>query len=340
MKDDVFEGTKIPFNTYDFFGYLIPGASFLFINLMLDLWARGHFRILSKEKIHTPFLTVGQLLLKHNINSGELINLLYILIGVLLAYIAGHIVASISSFSIDRFLLRNGLQYPLKTFIYGAVDGQDPQFKSKSDIVKQLFVLWNLGLVSFFIFLANYENFYLLYQKTYSRYLIFLLITLIVILLIFKRFSRLFDFGASAVSRYFGLTGGRLNSEVKEAFKKKIEASNVIKHAEAETSDMYWYAFTYVSKNCSLSGNMLMNWLHLYSFARNLSTAFYMSFLYSITIICCHLCLGSAIPDDTSFFICIGLYIASFIMLGRFYYLYASYFTKYLIRAFVFTEAK
>jgi hypothetical protein len=78
--------------------------------------------------------------------------------------------------------------------------------------------------------------------------------------------------------------------------------------------------------------------LRLYSFARNLSAAFYVAFLYGYAILALN---AVSIPDHQASYIAVLIPAAylfgSLVMLSRYYYLYANYYTKFIIRAFFYS---
>lgn len=80
---------------YDIFGYLLPGALFALIAAKSNSWIydqlAGHWK--------NPDLSLG-------------INVVDILILLFFVYILGHVISGISSFLLERLLLRKTLDYP------------------------------------------------------------------------------------------------------------------------------------------------------------------------------------------------------------------------------------
>ncbi|ASM05320.1 hypothetical protein BVG88_06660 [Serratia marcescens] len=97
-----------PFSFYDFLGYLIPGALFLYI-----LYFGG-------EHYHWGIATEARGYLSQNNNSlGELLNFLPL---VILSYVLGHFLALVSSFMVEKYSnCNNG--FPSQYLISGKGNG-------------------------------------------------------------------------------------------------------------------------------------------------------------------------------------------------------------------------
>jgi hypothetical protein len=101
----------------------------------------------------------------------------------------------------------------------------------------------------------------------------------------------------------------------------------------------FWLAYMHMMEKSPTLGAIATNWLRLYAFARNLSAAFYLFFIYAFLWLWIH---SAAITDWGAYrtgvllaFPLGGLALA-LIMLTRFYYLYASYYTRFVFRSFVY----
>lgn len=106
-------------------------------------------------------------------------------------------------------------------------------------------------------------------------------------------------------------------------------------------SDAYWMSYLRVRTASRSIAEPADNWLRLYSFARNLATAFYIAFLYGYFVLAWNKFHAlSAGAGQITMLIPVAFLVGSLLMLSRYYYLYASYYTKYLIRAVAFMESK
>lgn len=106
----------------------------------------------------------------------------------------------------------------------------------------------------------------------------------------------------------------------------------------AQTNN-FWYAYSYVVRYSGVLTARLTHWLTLYIFARNLSMAFYISFLYCFG----WLWLSSKVLYSSDsrtagevLALPLGFLALAFAMLIRFYYLFVCRFTKVVFRSFVF----
>lgn len=108
---------------------------------------------------------------------------------------------------------------------------------------------------------------------------------------------------------------------------------------ESTDSSRYWYAYIAVLREDPKAVPLLDNWLRLYSFARNLSTATYGVALYGVfwwlaenrKLATANEDVLQAIQATPLLFL-----IAAVLLLQRYHYLYCDYYTKFLIRAFAF----
>jgi hypothetical protein len=105
-----------------------------------------------------------------------------------------------------------------------------------------------------------------------------------------------------------------------------------------ESSSTFWYSYIHLRTSPDIA-QPVDNWLRLYGFARNLAAALYLSFLYCL---CWWLFQGDRIvlTSIQAHYVILMLpllyFVAAFLLLLRYYYLYVSYFTKYVLRGFVY----
>lgn len=126
-----------PFSFYDFLGYLIPGALFLYI-----LYFGG-------EHYHWGIATEARGYLSQNNNSlGELLNFLPL---VILSYVVGHFLALVSSFMVEKYSnCNNG--FPSQYLISGKGKGYfyNADFLSKTGRVMLWFAILPISLPDVF----------------------------------------------------------------------------------------------------------------------------------------------------------------------------------------------
>lgn len=95
-------------------------------------------------------------------------------------------------------------------------------------------------------------------------------------------------------------------------------------------TQVFWLPYAFVVEHSPLSQRLIQNWLHQYSFARNLSTAFLLLFTYGAL---CMRIWGAGSGGYLAWAIIIGGATLAFGV--RYYYLYYNYFSKYVFRSFV-----
>lgn len=108
---------------------------------------------------------------------------------------------------------------------------------------------------------------------------------------------------------------------------------------EKAESNNYWMSYLYVLHESPRFAAEIVHWQRLYAFSRNMSTAFYLAFLYGLSWLLFH---KSVITDWQAAgitrltVVTYSLLIISGMLLVYFYYLYVCYYSKLIFRAFVF----
>jgi hypothetical protein len=127
--------------------------------------------------------------------------------------------------------------------------------------------------------------------------------------------------------------------DLRELFACHYHDKFSIRH-ELQGTDGFWLPYLYVLDHSPNLAPILTNWLRLYAFNRNVATAFYAASLY-LGVWTAHasgVLKGLAEPDKQLFgFYPVVVFLLSFVMLVRFYYLYHCYFTKNIVRGFIIT---
>jgi hypothetical protein len=345
---------KVPFSTYDIFGYLIPGATFLTGVYLFEFFL---FSIYEKNIFPLFYIFTLQ---SHLDNSSFLQITIYILILVLIAYVTGHVISSISSYLLDRILVEKGYGYPYQILL----EIKRTEFKNgrASRYIRGLFFWLNVYLVLRYlsyiyashimnevstiiiwgvIIVSVFSLFGLLLirigrkQKHYNVNVLFL----VNILKKYDWFMRhVFAGGLDFLGFLFSnvvKTRYKFDDEFIQKFKKYFE-STFHYNPETASTNNFWFAYLFVTEKSPKADVMLTNWLSLYSFARNLSTCFFILFIYCFFILLYY--NNIFVPFNNNLIIIVPLlyYSCFLIMLLRYYYLYENYFSKFLFRSFVY----
>lgn len=271
-----------------------------------------------------------------------------ILLVFIVCYTVGHIIATLSSFFIDRYLIKSGFRYPLINFLNKDKNNEivTPHriFKTRARFalfIGYLFIVMALqmALIQFQLSLLNF-----------IWYLI--LITIMLFLVFFYIFPQGFITILSYLPNKLGIVinnhldmSGRMDGyfakRVIEFIKKDFGIDLTRSKHSRSYSNVYWLMFLKVSEKSPTAQSMLVNWHHLYSYARNTSTSFFMIAIY---MICTLIVNGQEffnLPNlrkvtylYSAFFI--TSILVSFILLIRYYYLFSSYYTKFLVRSYFY----
>lgn len=128
---------------------------------------------------------------------------------------------------------------------------------------------------------------------------------------------------------------GALEPQIREAYTTHFREQFGCNPEDLASSN-YWLTSCFVIRRSPEFARMTFNWLRLYEFARNLSTAFYLAFVYCVIIQITHRSGLRPIGDKALFVGPLVLFGLSFLMLGRYYYLYVCYLSKFVFRAFIY----
>ena len=331
---------RIPFSTYDIFGYVIPGGAFILVIFLFEYYLHANYG----DTLSIPIHTMISLTFPDMYVDSWIVVLIYSLILLGVAYVAGHIISSVSSFAIDKTLVYKGYGYPYEYLLN--IDKPKIERNSYSTNFYRGSFLWiNIGLLSCYMFIVYSSSIY--FYILLLSILLFGLSFLLKLLFwpsvrgekrdYFKKYfefvyAGLYNIFSKAIANYINTQSTfseSFNEKYKEAFKKIFDLD-----PKNEGSNNYWLSKCYISSKAPVLDSLLVNWLHLYSYARNLSTAFYLSFLYGITSILI-LNRNADFNDIVILWLPIFCFIVSIIMLTRYYYLYFSYYSKFLFRSFV-----
>lgn len=331
------------FDAYDIFGYLIPGATTL-----VGVYVHGRMFGVDVvfDKTKEVFPDLGGLAWHES--------LIWILLFTMLAYITGHLVASISSLVMDKWVVERIYGFPYQRLFknYIGVSSYERQ--------KRCFYKGMMGLMlGFLIYLA---------VRSFDRISLYVLIGLGVVVLIKVGFtvlnqrdirtpyahrgeeSRQYRFAAwcwKYVIRwwlmplayvfdlvcYSLLSFWRLQKpfypEVQAKFVEKFEEKFGVNPEEAGT-DVFWLTYCYLCQNKPACTRLIQHWLNLYGFGRNLAVAFFLLFIYGVI-------MKNFYTGDPYDYLtwCLLTGIGAVLFGLRYYYIYYNYFSKFVFRAFV-----
>jgi len=174
---------------------------------------------------------------------------------------------------------------------------------------------------------------------------VFLLNILFLVLLVWYEKPRkigcqIYNVISNLLSIFLNTRGGFSDAFI-DRYKNSFVENFKLKPEEEETNN-YWFPQYYVVNKSPEIALPVNQWLRLYGFARNIATSFYLAFLYSCMLL---LYYETQIPGGFKviefsclyiFLIPLSYFFLSFLMLVRYYYLYVGYYTKYILRAYVY----
>lgn len=363
MDTPAIKDIKTPFTPYDVLAYLIPGLTCVGSIAYYEFVLAQH---VPAEKLHAPFQHVGEWVesLHCGPDSGASWALQFLLLlGCVAAlYVVGHIIASLSEICLDRILVHKATGYPREKLL-------ELHDKSGREISRPFYkgtFFW-FNVVAFSCYCAvlvpaQYRIWlhYGIRWMTYAMLAVFA-VKVVTSWLSPPRNEVELWFRSTWVWRsikwsiiftltyiYAGpvkIVSSLYNDLIqpKRGFDDSFLAMFRVKFkdvfgmdAETSLSNTYWLPYIYVAEKSETMNRILINWLNLYSFMRNLAMAFYLAFIYTALSLSVE---GHNLPKGQglcAIYLPAALFGLSMISLLRFYYLYSAYYTKFLYRAFVF----
>ncbi|MCX7871550.1 MAG: hypothetical protein N2485_08330 [bacterium] len=364
---------RLSFNTYDFLGYFVPGAVFLTIILVFEYYLQKIFPSIPLKPIYSFIINMKFYFLGDE--SHWSLEIIIIVLFIIVCYSLGHIIASLAAFFIDRVLSGSCLRYPyLILFNISEKNSAPNRLRLKSGIINfiiflNIFLVFSLfcyiplfisiiviGIMIFYLFkkLINYSktindnkdklppNHSSNYNKRKRIKLLFIKVIKCPFVPLLKRLDNFTHIFKTFLGIYRPFSDDfiiKFKNEYKRVFESDIEDDRV---------NVYWFVRNYISDKSSFFNGLLTNWFNLYSYARNISTSIYLSFVYLILLIKINLNINkSSDRFMIEFFsneykiiiikiLIILLLISSLILLLRYYYLYFTYYNKYLFRTFYY----
>jgi len=363
---------KLPLTKYDFFGYFLPGFVFIFSILFYEYLCVNdkanfeHYYFLNFFRLQINFINLNQKI--------WIYPLVVSLIDIFIIYIVGHIISSVSSLFIDRILIYKAYGYPYEFLL--TVEKEKDQssiFSHSEEFIKNRFSPEKRSFYSHYFYTSVYFYINLFFIYLFSKnfihlqsrlidylfivILLFLLITKIVIetkfyknklkriipnyiknifIFIFRVLLPLpYSIFSSTLSKYLNTQRG-FSEEFINLYKNNFKKIFKNLDPEKQSTNNFWLPYCYILKESPEHSELLTNWLHLYSFARNISTSFYLVFLYIlINYIIKFYSVPANITHNFIYILPLINFLLSILMLIRFYYLYVNYYTKFLFRSFV-----
>jgi len=360
--DATLKNAKSPFTPYDVLAYLIPALAYVASVQYYEFVIAQH---IPKEKLHAPLQHVTEWLAsfpcKDGAASGWAMQLLVLLGVVGCFYVIGHIIASVSELVIDRLLVHKGIGYPREHLL----DVHDKPGKIISRPFYQGFCFWvNVIPVALYIRTILPSTRFAIDALLYPAIGCLSLIVILKLLVsgltapqcklesriraskVWHKASYLFfwclrylfaglTIPIGILFRNLMQTQRGFDAKFQEIFREKYRSIFAMDATNSE-SNTYWLPYIYIARHSDRLNKIILNWLNLYSFMRNLSTALYFAFIYTTVSL---YKMADLLPPGEglcALYLPAALFVASMIALLRFYYLYACYYTKFLYRAFIF----
>lgn len=349
------ESKSWPFSSYDFFGYLMPGLIFSLSLYGWLIYAKFEF----VKKIHYSRIK--------GLDIGD--SIIVFFVAVVICYFLGHLIGAISHILYDRMLIRNCIGYP---FPYLFKSGNPPTPLSRG-IYFVLFVCLGLVLIIpgclelFFvywrwehaIFWGSSDTIDWKLAETYVAYFaIFVLsvLCLIFVLLIDIKMRCVEPAGNSRMKRLRSFllriepllkdiffmpfrrltaTDSFVSDYIVEKFRTNMKKEYKIP-LENQNSDVFWLATMSLS-HCPTIESKLNNWLNLYGCLRNYGCSF---LLLSIIIVSNHwyqIFVTQQVTGLKGSRILLLSIIVTIVLFLRYWIIYYSYYSKYIIRAYAYS---
>jgi hypothetical protein len=329
---------NIPFDMYDFFGYLFPGIILIIYSLVFILITGLHENFISYNNILNTFS-----------NLPWYIGFFVFLSRIIFVYVLGHAVGALGSIVFDRVLMSGMFGYPVITLL--KLGNYKREYSEA--IYRYLFFFYHL-LVMLILLIRFNEKFYYI-----SLFVVFIIVSLS-ILRIFIKWYKQFSDNEKIISianndifkKIFLWVNNNILIPIEIVLKSllRIDRSfpddfikqyNTIfkksfnidpKNIESEN---YWLSYFRAAAFNPHYASLIRTWLHLYGFSRNIATASYLT----VTLSMIYVLLS---PYHNTFALSVFIIITTIfglLFFIRYWVLYHGYYTKSIIRAFVTSES-
>lgn len=334
-----------PFSSYDFFGYLMPGLMF---SLSLSGWL-----------IYAEYITIPKNLTDVLSKIGIGNSLLLMFIAFTLSYFIGHLIGAISHLLYDRVMIRNIIGYPFQKILKTNYEPDDDTRVSYIKILICFFLLLTIpGFFELAICLCNSVTFaWNGFTCSFVERAVFIVMMMYLTKMFFskiiamnknkERSTKTTKKRKNGPSKKIALfvknyvlkpiqkltaTDTGVEESIVQSFKENMQKMHGI-DTDTNSSDIFWLASIDLMQNEGVCSK-LTNWLNLYGCLRNYSCSF---LLLAIIIVSNHwykIIWLHQVTDLRGSRILLASLIISGILFLRYWIIYYSYYSKYLIRAY------
>lgn len=324
----------VPFDLYDFFGYIFPG---IFFWISLALWG---YSCSQAQPIYNKLWCI--------LNSASvLVGIFAIISFLVLVYITGHFIATLSHL-MDRVLVAGISGYP----VYYILDLKRERREYSDATVKYIFILINIFLITPVLINRN--------EMILINIIIVQLVGVLILIRMLLACIKMFPYKNEEINKYFDSVGTRailrfiirpakiidlffvlikrvfqidknLPVEFIKQYEKVFQESFKMDYRKVG-SENYWLPYFLISRESPDITNVIRTWLHLYGFARNISAAAYLTSLLIASWLLINPHSDQELPVKVQLLI---MNVVAIVFVVRFYILYSTYYTKNIIRSFV-----
>ena len=329
---------SIPFNTYDFFGYLLPGTLFslgvlVVFNDKIKSWVDGY----NSLGISIPFTVVLTMLMAAGL------------------YFIGQIIGCIGHIIYDRMVVRNILGYPFYRIL-----GLNQNVELSSMLISYVLIMCGFIGILIPVFVRLVHFFFNVNEVVFFSYFAVILIFLIIFILLFAFSAKIVQDGSSikkcdlkGVRKFFEritemflkvtATNVGVNEAVQNKFMMKLKKRTGLRKnhfCKEYGSDIYWVTYIDLMKaKDPCHQGKISNWLDMYGCLRNYSCAFLLlATIESIRIYASLFCECSEGFVFEDYAVLVGFLFLSFLLFVRYWIMYYSYYSKYIIRAYALED--
>jgi hypothetical protein len=320
----------IPFDIYDFFGYLFPG--FL---MCLYFWIFCKFTNIEFIKN----------LDSYKIYMSDTFTLLLSIVAlIIIFYIMGHLVATLGVLALDRIFFYGIFDLPVNYLLN--IEHETRTYVEAT--YKYIFFISHLVFIlTIFTYIRS------------LRYIIYILILFLIFLILFRFFTEIIRFFYKETKVFINIAdNGFVRSVILRPTRIIDPILNLIRMAvnnnkkfpdefihnyekafmntfnmdyRKAKDENYWLPFFYVASKDQYHTNLIRNWHNLYGFSRNISCASYISVLITAGWLIYH---GETYNVYVAYQLIISLIVA-WIFYLRYLNLNQTYHTKNIIRSFL-----
>ncbi|MBP9119673.1 MAG: hypothetical protein KBF59_02290 [Ignavibacterium sp.] len=319
----------VPFTLYDFFGYLFPGV--FFSSGILWFMRKMDLKVIDSSYKH---------IVEINATMPFVTGFIMVILIVAIFYIVGHFIATFSHIILDRLIVSGILYYPIHRLLNSKNNiDYKPGIIYRLIIIVLIIISWlpiiNIDLAKSYIDIFGYIICGLLVIKTINFFIYNSnKLKSSKLLTLYKRCKNcLNNFLSVSFDKFILLlesviqTNRLLDEGIRSEFNKKFQS----KHPTVQnlSSEQYWLPFYEIVSKNPTHATLITNWLHIYSFSRNISAASFLLSGFLIVILNYNLEF-----DGIKYYISI-LNIVAIIFYMRYWMIYYTYYTKGIIRSYV-----